>query len=202
MEFGVGLASGRSRGVAGREGSRSGPGVSAGLLRAGCKAATHVSMPRVALLSCLAVAAAACTGQGAAMPTPPEAAILDAYDATALANTSAIAPTFAEVAAPRDDSPRRFRAWLGWGGPECPPCPADDTMHCGACAPGRPYVCARPSRVVACEGEDIVSTNVGNGDEPVPMAGAYVLEGHWETGGFAVTRVASLGGEATTSEAR
>lgn len=133
------------------------------------------------------VVIAACNGNGGGVvpivPTPPTAAVLDAYDATVLASTESVAPTFAEVKEPRDDSPRRFRAWLGWNQERCPPCTADDQTTCAPCPGPKPYICARPSRVIACEGDDIIARSV-EGVDPMPeTAGVYVFEAKWSDGG-------------------
>jgi hypothetical protein len=127
----------------------------------------------------------------------PNAAMLDAYDAAVLANTASEAPTFDEVAEPRDEQPRRFRGWLGWTGPVCAPCPAGDDAHCPSCGPPLPYICARPGRVRRCDGEDLVSMTVANGDDAIPASGVYVLEGGWRSAApgepvFAVTKVEAI----------
>ncbi len=146
----------------------------------------------LALLGCSGAGA----GSGAGMPA---AAMLDAYDGALLGNTERIAPTFDEVASPRDDQPRRFRAWLGWTSPQCEACPPDQTATCvPQCTAGKPFVCERPCRMVACRPEETVSTLVDNGDAPVPSAGVYLLEGRWkpatpgEPAAFAVEHIAPL----------
>ena len=135
------------------------------------------------------------------MPGPgmPAAAMLDAYDGALLGNTARLAPTFAEVAAPRDEQPRRFRAWLGWTSPQCEPCPPGQDATCvPQCTAGKPFVCDRPCRMVACRPEETVSTLVDNGDAPVPAAGVYLFEGRWrvptpgEPEAFAVERISPL----------
>lgn len=136
----------------------------------------------------VAVAIGACNGSGSVVPivpTGPDAAMLDAYDAAILASTESVAPTFAEVKEPRDESPRRFRAWLGWHQEPCAPCAADDqsATGCTPCPGPKPYVCARPSRVIACDGDDVVARTV-EGVESMPDApGVYVFEAKWSEGG-------------------
>jgi hypothetical protein len=152
----------------------------------------------VAFAIAFAVLTSCATGTAMA-PSVPADAILDEYDAELLVVTSAQAPTFAEVASPRDETPRRFRAWLGWTSMSCEPCPPDQTATCTPqCTPGKPFVCARPSRMIACSDEETVSIRVSNGEDAVPSAGAYILEGTWAPpadGGaseFVVTRVDRL----------
>ena len=149
----------------------------------------------------LAVALFGCgsAGAGASGPGMPAAAMLDAYDGALLGNTERLAPTFAEVATPRDEQPRRFRAWLGWTSPQCEPCPPDQTATCvPRCTAGKAFVCDRPCRMVACRAEETVSTLVDNGDNPVPGAGVYVFEGRWrpatpgEPASFVVERISPL----------
>jgi hypothetical protein len=156
---------------------------------------------RVSPLCALATTLLACSGAGAGASGPgmPAAAMLDAYDGALLGNTARLAPTFAEVASPRDDQPRRFRAWLGWTSPQCEPCPVDQTATCvPQCTAGKPFVCDRPCRMVACRPEETVSTLVDNVDAPVPAPGVYAFEGRWrpatpgEPAAFAVERIAPL----------
>jgi hypothetical protein len=159
--------------------------------------ASTFAAPAAALL-------ASCGSAPAAYPAAVSGdAVLDAFDTQVLAATSAQAPTFAEVEAPRDETPRRFRAWLGWTAVRCEPCPADQTATCEPrCEPGKPFVCVRPSRMIACTEEETVSTRVSNGDDSVPTTpGPYVLEGAWSPSApsappvaaeFAVTRVEPL----------
>ncbi len=149
----------------------------------------------------LAIASLGCSGGGGAVPGPgmPAAAMLDAYDGALLGNTGRLAPTFAEVAAPRDDQPRRFRAWLGWTSPQCEPCvPGQDATCVPQCTAGKPFVCDRPCRMVACRPEETVSMIVDTSDAEVPAAGVYVFEGRWraatqgEPPAFAVERISPL----------
>jgi hypothetical protein len=145
----------------------------------------------------LGLALVACNGSGGPLvPTIPDAAMMDTYDAWLLGSTPSSAPTFAEVAEPRDDAPKRFRAWLGWSLPRCPECPDDNNMNCAPCEPPFPYVCSRPGRVVRCAGDDLLSMTVSNADDPVPASGVYVFEGRWQPasaaapdGSFEVTKV-------------
>ena len=130
-------------------------------------------------------------GGGAATPSVPSSAMLDAYDTAVLASTASDAPTFAEVAGepdappqPRGDGadapPLRFRAWLGWSWPACDPCPWDQAATCTPqCRPGKAFVCVRPSRTLACRPEETVSTRVEVGSDALPAAGVYVFEGRW-----------------------
>jgi hypothetical protein len=152
-------------------------------------------------LGVLAVALFGCSGGAGAGAGPgmPAAAMLDAYDGALLGNTARLAPTFAEVASPRDEQPRRFRAWLGWTAPQCEPCPPDQTATCTPqCTAGKAFVCDRPCRMVACRTEETVSTIVDNGDAPVPGAGVFLFEGRWriatpgEQPVFAVERIEPL----------
>ncbi len=144
--------------------------------------------------------AVACGGAASpASPSIPAEAMLDAYDAAVLDATASEAPTFAEVAAPRDDRPRRFRAWLGWTRPQCEACPPDQTASCvPKCVAGKPFVCARPSRTVACTDEETVSTLVDDADGDVPAAGVYIFEGRWREAtqgapaAFAVERISPM----------
>jgi hypothetical protein len=129
----------------------------------------------------------------------PADAMLDAYDGAVLGNTAAEAPTFAEVASPRDEQVRRFRAWLGWGSLRCVPCPPGQDATClPQCTAGKPYVCDRPGRMIACRPEELVSTLVDNADGPVPPAGVYIFEGRWrpatqdEPQAFAVERISPM----------
>jgi hypothetical protein len=145
------------------------------------------------------LALVACNGSGALVPTIPGDAVLDTYDAWLLQSTPGVAPTYAEVAEPRDETPRRFRAWLGWSLPRCPDCPVDNNMNCAPCEPSFPYVCSRPARVVRCSGDDLLSMTVANAEGTVPTNGVYVFEGAWrldQTGAaaptFEVTRVEPL----------
>jgi len=130
----------------------------------------------------VAVAIAACNGSGAVgpiVPVGPDPALLDAYDATILASTESVAPTFSEVKEPRTESPRRFRAWLGWHQEPCAPCASDDQAACAPCPGPKPYVCARPSRVIACDGDDIIARTVDGIDEMPDTPGVYVFEARW-----------------------
>jgi len=130
----------------------------------------------------VAVAIAACNGSGAVgpiVPVGPDPALLDAYDATILASTESVAPTFAEVKEPRTESSRRFRAWLGWHQEPCAPCASDDQAACAPCPGPKPYVCARPSRVIACDGDDIIARTVDGIDEMPDTPGVYVFEARW-----------------------
>jgi hypothetical protein len=129
----------------------------------------------------------------------PAGAMQDAYDGALLGNTARIAPTFAEVASPQDEQPRRFRAWLGWTAPQCEPCPPGQDATCvPQCTAGKPFVCDRPCRMVACRPEETVSTLVDNADAPVPPAGVYVFEGRWraatpgEPAAFSVEKISPL----------
>lgn len=143
----------------------------------------------------LALAIAACNQSGAVVPVVPvgaDPATLDAYDATVLASTESVAPTFAEVKEPRDESPRRFRAWLGWYQEPCPPCEADDQTACAPCPGPKPYVCARPSRVIACDGDDIVARTVDGVDDVPDAPGVYVFEAGWRDGDLVVTRITPI----------
>jgi hypothetical protein len=145
----------------------------------------------IALLACGGGA-----GSGPSGPGMPAEAMLDAYDAAVLGNTAAEAPMFAEVASPHDEQPRRFRAWLGWGSMQCQPCPAGQDATClPQCTAGKPYVCDRPGRMVACGPEDVVSMFVDNLDGPLPPSGVYIFEGRWrpatpgEPAAFAIERI-------------
>lgn len=132
------------------------------------------------------VAMAACNNQsGAVVPVVPVGAapaILDAYDAAVLASTESVAPTFSEVKEPRDESPRRFRAWLGWHQEPCAPCESDDQSSCAPCPGPKPYVCARPSRVIACDGDDIIARTVDGIADMPSSPGVYVFEAKWNDG--------------------
>jgi hypothetical protein len=151
-----------------------------------CAFLVGVYSPRVRLRASAAVfvtvAIAACNDSGAVVPVVPagpDPATLDAYDAIVLASTESVAPTFAEVKEPRNESTRRFRAWLGWHQEPCAPCAADDLATCAPCPGPKPYVCARPSRVIACDGDDIIARTV-DGIESVPDSpGVYVFEAKW-----------------------
>jgi hypothetical protein len=155
-----------------------------------CAFPARVYSPRVPLRASAVVLVggviAACNGSGAVVPItppPPDAAVLDAYDATVLASTESVAPTFAEVKEPRDESPRRFRAWLGWHQELCPPCEARDPTACAPCPGPKPYVCARPSRVIACDGDDIIARSVDGVEKMPDSPGVYVFEANWNEGG-------------------
>lgn len=154
-----------------------------------CAFPADVYSPRVPMraspVALVAVAIAACDPSGAVMPIAPagpDPAMLDAYDAVVLASTESVAPTFAEVKEPRTESPRRFRAWLGWHQEACPPCAADDQAGCAPCPGPRPYVCARPSRVIACDGDDIIARTVDGIDDMPDLPGVYVFEAKWNDG--------------------
>jgi len=128
------------------------------------------------------VAIVACNESGGGVvPVVPgvDPAMLDAYDATVLGATESVAPTFAEVKEPRDESPRRFRAWLGWHQEPCPPCAAGDQTACAPCPAPKPYVCARPSRVIACDGDDVIARTVEGIDNMPDSPGVYVFEAEW-----------------------
>ncbi len=130
----------------------------------------------------VALAIAACNQSGGVttiVPTGPDPAMLDAYDAMILASTESVAPTFAEVKEPRTESPRRFRAWLGWHQEPCAPCASDDQAACAPCPGPKPYVCARPSRVIACDGDDIIARTVDGVDDMPDASGVYVFEARW-----------------------
>lgn len=157
-----------------------------------CAFRAGVYSPRVlqrAPIPVVAVVAAvvACNGSGGVVPIVPlgpDAAMLDAYDATVLASTESVAPTFDEVREPRDESQRRFRAWLGWNQEPCAPCTADEQSDtaCAPCPGPKPYVCARPSRVIACNGDEIIARTV-EGVESMPESpGVYVFEAKWSEG--------------------
>ncbi len=160
-------------------------------MRSRCSSATGV----------LAISLIGCSGAGAGASGPgmPAAAMLDAYDGALLGNTAWAAPMFSEVASPRDQQLRRFRGWLGWSSPQCEPCPPGQDATCvPQCTAGKPFVCDRPCRMVACRTEETVSTLVDNGEAAVPGPGVYVFEGRWRpaTGGeppaFAVERISAL----------
>jgi hypothetical protein len=140
------------------------------------------------------LALVACGGAGAAVtPSMPAEAMLDAFDGAVLGATAQEAPAFEQVAAPRDDLPRRFRGWLGWTRPQCEACPPDQTATCvPRCTEGKPFVCERPARMVACTPDETVSTMVDDADGPVPAAGVYVFEGRWHPEGFAVEKIAPM----------
>jgi hypothetical protein len=128
------------------------------------------------------LAIASCNQSGAVVPVVPvgpDPATLDAYDAIVLASTESVAPTFAEVKEPRTESPRRFRAWLGWHQEPCAPCASDDQTSCAPCPDPKPYVCARPSRVIACDGDDIIARTVDAIDDMPNSPGVYVFEAKW-----------------------
>ena len=151
------------------------------------------------LLACLFSLLACGGGSGPASPSMPTDAMLDAFDGAVLNATANEAPTFAEVAGPRDERARRFRAWLGWTRPQCEACPPDQTATCvPKCTPGKPFVCARPARMIACSDEETVSTLVENSDGDVPGAGVYVFEGRWREAtqgapaAFAVERISPM----------
>src|SRR5579884_3182544 len=97
--------------------------------------------PAIVLVAVAAIAA--CNQSGAVVPVVPgvNPAMLDAYDASVLASTESVAPTFDEVKEPRDESPRRFRAWLGWNQEPCAPCAADEQSDtaCAPCPGPKPY---------------------------------------------------------------
>jgi hypothetical protein len=152
-------------------------------------------------LVALTIALLGCSGGAGAVAAPgmPVGAMQDAYDGALLGNTARVAPTFAEVASPQDEQSRRFRAWLGWTGPQCEPCPSGQDATCvPQCTAGKPFVCDRPCRMVACRQEETVSTQVDNGDAPVPAAGVYLFEGRWraatpgEPAAFAVERISPM----------
>lgn len=153
---------------------------------------------RAAVLVAAAAIAACNQGGGAVVPvvpTGPNPAMLDAYDAVVLASTESVAPTFAEVKEPRDASPRRFRAWLGWNQEPCPPCDADEQngTGCAPCPGPRPYVCARPSRVIACDGDDIIARTVAGVDPMPDTPGVCVFEASWsEAGDLVMTSVTPI----------
>lgn len=141
----------------------------------------------------------ACDGAaGPAAPSMPMEAMLDAYDGAVLDATANQAPTFPEVAVPRDDQPRRFRGWLGWTEPQCEPCPPDQTATCvPKCTAGKPFVCTRPCRMVACSPDETISTLVDDAGGPVPATGVYIFEGRWRIAegapaAFAVERIAPM----------
>jgi hypothetical protein len=154
-----------------------------------CAFLAGVYSPRVPIRASgvvlVALTVSACDPSGAVMPavpSGPDPAMLDAYDATVLASTESVAPTFAEVKQPRTESPRRFRAWLGWHQEACTPCTADDQAACTPCPAPKPYVCARPSRVIACDGDDIIARTVDGIDDMPDSPGVYVFEAKWSGG--------------------
>jgi hypothetical protein len=154
-----------------------------------CAFLADVYSPRVPLrpsaVALVAVAIAACNESGAFLPVAPagpDPATLDAYDAMVLASTESVAPTFAQVKEPRDGSPRRFRAWLGWHQEPCAPCATEDRTGCAPCPGPTPYVCARPSRVIACDGDDIIARTVDGIDHIPDLPGVYVFEAKWNDG--------------------
>jgi hypothetical protein len=159
-----------------------------------CAFLADVYSPRVPMRGAcaallVAVVIAACNGSGGGVvpvvPLGPNAAMLDAYDAVVLASTESVAPTFAEVKEPRDGSPRRFRAWLGWNQEPCPPCTADEQngTGCAPCPGPKPYVCARPSRVIACDGDDVIARTIEGVDDVPQIQGVYVFEAKWNEDG-------------------
>ena len=164
-----------------------------------CAFLAGVYSPRVPMRACaalgVALAIAACNRSGAVIPVVPfgaDPATLDVYDAMVLASTESVAPTFAEVKEPRTEAPRRFRAWLGWYQELCAPCAADDQTACAPCPGPKPYVCARPSRVIACDGDDIIARSV-EGIEDVPGSpGVYVFEARWDEGDLVVTSITAI----------
>jgi hypothetical protein len=140
---------------------------------------------------------AACGGSGASAPGPPVPAVLDVFDADLLEAARAVAPTFPEVAEPRDDQVKRFRGWLGWSPLMClGGCPEADANACPPCTGA--YVCVRPSRVMPCLGDERVSISVSNPPDGPPFEGPYVFEGSWvaraagQASTFEVTRVFPL----------
>jgi hypothetical protein len=153
--------------------------------------------PRAPGAVLVAVAIAACNQSGGGvvpiMPGP-DPAMLDAYDAMVLGATESVAPTFAEVKEPRDQSPRRFRAWLGWHQEPCPPCTAVDQTACAPCLGPKPYVCARPSRVIACDGDDVIARTVDGIDDMPDSPGVYVFEAEWneQTRDLVVTKITPI----------
>lgn len=152
----------------------------------------------VASAASCAIVGIACGPQAAPLsPQVPPDLVLDQMDAAVLDAAREQAPTFAEVAGVKNDGARRFRAWLGWTRPSCEPCPADATASCTpVCAPGRPFVCTRPARVIACHDEEIVTTTVAGEPDALPAAGVYVFEGRWsapgEADGFTITSISPL----------
>ncbi len=155
-----------------------------------CAFLAGVYSPRVPMRAsaalAVALAIAACNQSGAVIPVVPvgaDPATLDVYDAAVLASTESVAPTFAEVKEPRTDSSRRFRAWLGWYQEPCPPCAADDQTSCAPCPGPKPYVCARPSRVIACDGDDVIARSVDGIENMPDSPGVYVFEARWDDGG-------------------
>jgi hypothetical protein len=121
----------------------------------------------------------ACGSGEAAVPGAPAPAVLDVFDAVLLENARDVAPTFAEVAEPKDETPRRFRAWLGWSPFMCLRAQLGDAGDYAPCSGA--YVCVRPSRVVLCQGDEIISTSVMNEPDGPPFAGPYVFEGAWKS---------------------
>ena len=165
-----------------------------------CAFRAGVYSPRVRLRASgtvfVALAIGACNQSGAVVPVVPlgaDPATLDAYDAVVLATTESVAPTFAEVKEPRTERPLRFRAWLGWYQEPCAPCESDDQTACAPCPGPRPYVCARPSRVVACDGDDIVARAVDGIDDMPDAPGVYVFEARWnEDGDLEMTKITPI----------
>jgi hypothetical protein len=155
-----------------------------------CAFLPEVYSPRVPLRAFAVVlvglALAACNESGGGVvpivPAGPDPAMLDAYDATVLASTESVAPTFAEVKEPRDESLRRFRAWLGFHQEACGPCASDDQTGCAPCPGPKPYVCARPSRVIACDGDEVIARNVDGIDDLPQSPGVYVFDARWDDG--------------------